>query len=75
MTTSEHPAWTRALARFRDGYGADFDPAESSDVGPFLELLEHEVRTDLTSELVDTFNEATARIERETARMLSEVRP
>jgi hypothetical protein len=75
MTTdNEHlPAWKAALERFEGGYGSAFDPTDPTDISLLVQLLEEEIHRKITSELVESFNRATARIE-EQKRALDEKR-
>jgi hypothetical protein len=59
---SKPPAWQAALERFEGGYGAPFDPEEPGDIVRLVQLLEEEIHRQITSELVESFNRATARI-------------
>jgi hypothetical protein len=63
-TDNEHPpAWKAALSRFRDAYGHEFDRADdTTDIWLLVQLLEEEIHRKITSELVESFNRATARI-------------
>jgi len=60
---NEHPpAWKAALDRFEGGYGAPFDPEEPGDIWLLVQLLEEEVHRKITSELVESFDRATAKL-------------
>jgi hypothetical protein len=62
-TDNEHPpAWKAALDRFVDAYGSEFDPEEPGDIWLLVQLLEEEVHRKITSELVESFDRATAKL-------------
>lgn len=73
-TERQPAAWEAALERFRGGYGCDFDPADPSDLSPFMDLLQQEVEHRINRSLVTAFREATARVEAETARLFPEAK-
>ena len=44
-------AWQRAVARFKDVYGSEFDARDETDVHLLGELVEDEVRREITAKI------------------------
>ena len=54
-------AWSRARARFEEGYGS-LDLTNETDVAVFLPMLAEEIQQDMERALVETIHAATERM-------------